>query len=66
MLTQKDERGNQTMWGRPKLEGACIVDLSDTANPYRYHQPKWQKVPCIHVIRVLNWREEYWRVWEYV
>ena len=43
-----------------------IVDLSDTANPCSCHQPKWQKVPCIHVIRVLNWREEYWRVWEYV
>ena len=43
-----------------------IVDLSDTANPCSCHQPKWQKVPCIHVIRVLNWREEFWRVWEYV
>jgi len=22
-------------------------------------------LPCIHVVRVLNWREEFWRVWEY-
>lgn len=43
-----------------------FVDLSNTANPCTCHHPKWQKVPCIHVIRVLNWREEFWRVWEFV
>lgn len=41
------------------------IDLSDVTNPCSCHQPKWQKLPCVHVIRVLNWREEFWRVWEY-
>lgn len=42
------------------------VDLSSTDNPCSCHQPKWQKVPCIHVIQVLSWKEEYSRVWDYV
>lgn len=42
------------------------VDLSITSNPCSCHQPKWQKIPCIHVIRVLNWKKEFWRVWEFV
>ena len=23
---------------------------------------KWEKIPCIHVMRVLHWLQEYWRV----
>ena len=30
------------------------------------NHPCWEKTPCIHIIRVLHYREEYWRVWEYV
>lgn len=29
------------------------------------NHPCWEKTPCIHIIRVLHYREEYWRVWEY-
>ena len=52
-------------WYKVKDEGhgeEYTIDLSDVTNPCSCHQPKWQKLPCVHVIRVLNWREEFWRV----
>ena len=29
------------------------------------NHPCWEKTPCTQIIRVLHYREEYWRVWEY-
>lgn len=42
------------------------IDLSSIDNPCSCHQPKWQKVPCIHVVKVLSQKGEYSRVWDYV
>ena len=42
------------------------VSLESRHNPCTCHSTYWEKIPCIHVIRVLHWREEHWRVWEYV
>ena len=42
------------------------VYLSDTDNPCSCHQTHWEKMPCIHVIRVLHYRREYNEVWGYV
>ena len=35
-------------------------------NPCSCHWTYWQRIPCVHVIRVLHHLHEYWRVWEYV
>lgn len=43
-----------------------MVNLPNKDNPCSCHRPHWERVPCIHVIRVLHYMEEYWRVWEYV
>ena len=42
------------------------LDLNDRSHPCDCHCTKWEKMPCIHVMRVLHWLEEYWRVWDYV
>ena len=44
----------------------CRLDLNDRSHPCDCHCRKWEKMPCIHVIRVLHWLQEYWRVWDYV
>ena len=43
-----------------------MVNLLNKDNPCSCHRPHWEKTPCIHIIRVLHYREEYWRVWEFV
>ena len=43
-----------------------MVNLLNKDNPCSCHRPHWEKKPCIHVIRVLHYMEEYWRVWEFV
>ena len=42
------------------------INLKCRDEPCDCHDTKWEKIPCIHVIRVLHWLEEYWRVWEFV
>ena len=42
------------------------LDLNERSHPCDCHCTKWEKMPSIHVMRVLHWLEEYWRVWEYV
>ena len=42
------------------------VDLNDSDQPCDCHYTKWEKMPCIHVMRVLHWLQEYWRVWAFV
>ena len=41
------------------------VDLNDSDQPCDCHYTKWEKMPCIHVMRVLHWLQEYWRVWAF-
>ena len=43
-----------------------MVNLLNKDNPCSCHRSHWEKTPCIHIIRVLHYREEYWRVWEFV
>lgn len=43
-----------------------MVNLLNKDNPCSCHRSHWEKTPCIHIIRVLHSREEYWRVWEFV
>ena len=42
------------------------VVLNDSDQPCDCHYTKWEKMPCIHVMRVLHWLQEYWRVWAFV
>ena len=42
------------------------VDLNNSDQPCDCHYTKWEKMPCIHVMRVLHWLQEYWRVWAFV
>lgn len=42
------------------------VDMLSRDNPCSCHWTYWQRIPCVHVIRVLHHLHEYWRVWEYV
>ena len=42
------------------------VDLIDSSHPCDYHYTKWEKMPCIHMMRVLHWLQEDWRVWAFV
>ena len=43
-----------------------MVNLLNKDNLCSCHRPHWEKTPCIHIIRVLHYKEEHWRVWEYV
>ena len=49
--------------GHRKVYYVC---LSDADNPCSCHQTHWEKMPCVHVIRVLHYRREYDSVWGYV
>lgn len=42
------------------------VNMLSRDNPCSCHWTYWQKMPCVHVIRVLHHLHEYWRVWEFV
>ena len=42
------------------------VDLNDSSHPCDCHYTKWEKMSCIHVMRVFHWLQEYWRVWAFV
>ena len=42
------------------------VNMEDVRSPCDCHVTRWEKMPCIHVIRVCHWLGEYWRVWQYV
>ena len=42
------------------------LDVNERSHPCDCHCTKWEKIPCIHVMRVLHWLKEYWRVWDYV
>ena len=42
------------------------VNMLSRDNPCSCHWTYWQRIPCVHVIRVLHHLHEYWRVWEYV
>ena len=42
------------------------LDLNERSHPCDCHCTKWEKIPCIHVMKVLHWLQEYWRVWDYV
>ena len=42
------------------------VSLESREDPCCCHLTHWEHTPCIHVVCVLHFRKEYWRVWEYV
>ena len=42
------------------------LDMNERSHPCDWHCRKWEKMPCIHVMRALHWLGEYWRVWELV
>ena len=42
------------------------LDVNERSHPCDYHCTKWEKIPFIHVMRVLHWLKEYWRVWDSV
>ena len=42
------------------------LDVNERSHPCDCHCTKWEKIPCIHVMRVLHWLQEYWRVWDSV
>ena len=42
------------------------LNMNERSHPCDCHCRKWKKIPCIHVMRVLHWLLEYWRVWDYV
>ena len=42
------------------------LDVNERSHPCDCHCTKWKKIPCIHVLRVLHWLQEYWRVWDSV
>lgn len=42
------------------------LDVNERSHSCDCHCMKWKKIPCIHVMRVLDWLQEYWRVWDSV
>ena len=42
------------------------LDVNERSHSCDCHCTKWEKIPCIHVLRVLHWLQEYWRVWVFV
>ena len=42
------------------------LDVNERSDSCDCHCTKWEKIPCIHVLRVLHWLQEYSRVWDYV
>lgn len=42
------------------------VRLENREDPCCYHLTYWEHTPCAHVLCVLHFRKEYWRVWECV
>ena len=42
------------------------VNLSDRTDPCSCHRGRWEKTPCVHVILLLDYMKQWWRVWEYV
>ena len=42
------------------------LDVNERSHSCDCHCTKWEKIPCIHVLRVLHWLKEYWRVWDSV
>ena len=42
------------------------VSLESREDPCSCHLTYWEHTPCVHVLCVLHFRKEYWRVWEFV
>ena len=42
------------------------VRLENREDPCCCHLMYWEHTPCVHVLCVLHFRKEYWRVWESV
>ena len=42
------------------------LDVNERSHSCDCPCTKWEKILCIHVMRVLHWLKEYWRVWDSV